>query len=227
MKEELISQVGFFPVDDENLLRFANFYSEQIKKTDLIGIWGFVPGETFLINKYCPKAIKFDPTGLEPYYFENPWSEVLTGKKVLVIHPFAKSIRQQYLKRESLFENKRVLPAFELINLQAVQSIGGNETGFKTWFDALAWMQQEIDKLDFDIAIIGAGSYGLPLSAYVKEKGKIAIHIGGATQLLFGVKGKRWETHPVISKLFNEHWIRPSVEEFVPQATKLEDACYW
>src|SRR5258705_6628500 len=142
MKEELISQVGFFPVDNDSLLRFSNFYTEQIKKTDLIGIWGFVPGETYLINKYCPKAVKFDPIGLEPYYFENPWSEVLAGKKILVIHPFAQSIRQQYLKREFLFENKKILPAFELINLQAIQSNGGNETSFKTWFDALEWMQQ-------------------------------------------------------------------------------------
>ena len=50
-----------------------------------------------------------------------------------------------------------------------------------------------LDKQDYDICLIGAGAYGFPLAAHVKRKGKKAIHLGGALQLLFGVKGKRWE----------------------------------
>lgn len=227
MKTALRDLVGFFPVNEEQLIKFAPFYIEQVKKIDLIGVWGFVPGETYLINRFCPKALKYDPMALEPYYFEQPWSAALEGKKVLVIHPFVKSIQQQFTKRTLLFSNQQMLPDFELKTIAAVQSIAGNETGFATWFDALAWMQQQIDAIDFDVAIIGAGSYGLPLSAYIKEKGKIAVHIGGATQILFGIKGKRWDDHQVIGPLYNEHWIRPSVEEAVPQAHKVEDACYW
>lgn len=227
MKTTLRDLVGFFPVDEEKLLHFAPYYIEQVKKMDLIGIWGFVPGETYLINRFCPHAIKYDPMALEPYYFEQPWSAALEGKRVLVIHPFVKSIQQQFAKRKLLFSNKNILPDFDLKTIAAVQSIAGNETGFATWFDALKFMQEQIDSIDFDVAIIGAGSYGLPLSAYVKEKGKISIHIGGATQILFGIKGKRWDDHPLIGPLYNEHWIRPSMEEAVPQAHKVEDACYW
>lgn len=227
MKTALRDLVGFFPIDEEHLLQFAPYYIEQIKKMDMVGVWGFVPGESYLINRFCANAAKYDPTALEPYYFQDPWSATLEGKKVLIIHPFVKSIQQQYLKREVLFRNARVLPSFELKTIVAVQSIAGNDTGFKTWFDALEWMKREIDKIDFDVAIIGAGSYGLPLSAYVKDKGKISIHIGGATQILFGIKGKRWDEHPVISTFYNEHWIRPSAEETVQQAQKVEDGCYW
>jgi hypothetical protein len=146
---------------------------------------------------------------------------------VLVIHPFDVSIQKQYQIRTKLFENPDILPDFQLITIPAVQSIAGNKTEFDNWFDALEHMHKEIDKVDFDVAIIGAGSYGLPLSAYIKAKGKIAIHMGGATQVLFGIKGKRWDNHPVISRFYNEFWVRPEISELVPNADKVEGGCYW
>ncbi|MEI7736983.1 MAG: hypothetical protein WCI49_16050, partial [Ferruginibacter sp.] len=123
--------------------------------------------------------------------------------------------------------NSSILPDFELKTIAAVQTIAGNKTEFTDWFEALNHMKNQIDATDFDVAIIGAGSYGLPLSAYVKDKGKISIHMGGATQILFGIKGKRWDDHPVISKLYNEYWVRPEVSEIVPNAEKVEGGCYW
>jgi hypothetical protein len=227
VKTDLQDLVGFFPTTDDMLERFAAFYIEQVKKIDAIGIWGFVSGETFLIKKYCPNAAAYDPHALEPYFFSNPWTKALKGKKVLVIHPFTTSIKRQYENRKKLFENESVLPDFELTTITAVQSIAGTITNYSNWFDALASMQDQIDATDFDVAIIGAGSYGLPLSAFVKEKGKIAIHIGGATQILFGIKGKRWDEHPAISSLYNDYWVRPDISELVPEAQKVEGACYW
>jgi hypothetical protein len=227
VKSDLQDLVGFFPTTDSMLERFALFYIDQVNKIDAIGFWGFVPGESFLINKYCPNAVVYDPHSLEPYFFDQPWSKALKGKKVLVIHPFTTSIIKQYKNREKLFENQFVLPDFELKTITAVQSIAGTKTPFSNWFEALEFMQKQIDTIDFDIAIIGAGSYGLPLSAYVKEKGKISIHIGGSTQILFGIKGKRWDNHPKISKLYNANWVRPDSSELVPEAKKVEDGCYW
>lgn len=227
VRNDLQDLVGFFPTTDEMLERFALYYIEQVKKIDAVGIWGFVPGETFLIEQYCPQAIAYDPKALEPYFFNEPWSHALAGKKVLVIHPFSKSIREQYRKHTLLFANEKVLPLFELKTITAVQSIAGNKTEFANWFEALHSMEEQIDAIDFDVAIIGAGSYGLPLSAYVKEKGKISIHIGGATQILFGIKGKRWDDHPAISNLYNENWVRPDETELVPDAQKVEGGCYW
>jgi hypothetical protein len=227
VKIHLHDLVGVFPTTDAMLERFAIFYIEQIKKIDAIGVWGFVPGETFLINKYCPEAEAYDPQALEPYFFTNPWSKSLEGKKVLVIHPFTASIIKQFARREKLFKDQTVLPSFELKTVTAVQSIAGTKTAFTDWFEALESMQAQIDVTDFDVAIIGAGSYGLPLSAYIKSKGKIAIHIGGASQILFGIKGKRWDNHPTISPLYNDYWVRPDVAELVPEAQKVEGGCYW
>jgi hypothetical protein len=71
-------------------------------------------------------------------------------------------------------------------------------------------MKAVIDGKDFDVAIIGCGAYGFPLAAHLKRLGKKAIYMGGATQLLFGIKGKRWDNYRLISNFFNEHWVRPS-----------------
>ena len=98
---------------------------------------------------------------------------------------------------------------------------------FLTWFDALDYMKSEVDKVEFHIAIVGAGAYGLPLSAYIKSLGKQVIQMAGSTQLLFGIKGNRWDGHPIISQLYNEHWVRTSIIETPPQAERVEGGSYW
>ncbi len=218
---------GFFPHDDELLNRFVELYFNKIPKIDFLGVW-FNPYEDILCNTYCKDSTLGELVGLEPYYYEKPWSKELKGKKVLVVHPFAETIESQYKKnREKLFENRDVLPEFELITLKAVQSLGGKHPDFATWFDALNYMKEKIRDIDFDIALVGAGAYGLPLGLFVKELGKQAIHLGGALQILFGIKGARWEAMPEISKFFNEYWVRPSEEETPKVANSVEDGCYW
>ena len=88
-------------------------------------------------------------------------------------------------------------------------------------------MKSQIDKIDFDIALIGCGAYGLPLAAHVKRAGKIGVHMGGCLQILFGIMGKRWDEHPIISKLYNDNWVRPSELEKPKSYLKVEDGCYW
>ena len=227
VKTSLQMNAGVFPNTDENLEKFSSFFLNQIKRIDLFGVWKFVPGEFYFHNHFCPNAIPFCPEALEPYFFSNPWSKALQGKRVLVIHPFSESIIKQYNIREFIFKDQNVLPSFELITIAAVQSIAGNKTKFNNWFEALEHMKFQINNIEFDVALIGAGSYGLPLAAYVKNRGKIAIHMGGATQILFGIKGKRWDNHPFISKIFNEYWVRPDFSEIVPDSEKVESGCYW
>ena len=115
-------------------------------------------------------------------------------------------------------------PRLEVI--KAIQTIAGNsDPRFEDWFDALDYMKEEINEKDFDIAIIGCGAYGLPLAAYIKSIGKQAIHLAGKTQLLFGIKGKRWNNNPDIN--YTKHWISPLPEDIPDNHTKIEDGCYW
>jgi len=82
-------------------------------------------------------------------------------------------------------------------------------------------MCDQMTQMEFDVAIIGCGAYGFPLAACAKRLGKQAIHLGGATQLLFGIKGKRW------GDIGNEHWVHPLPEEHPQGFEKVEGGCYW
>lgn len=222
----LQNNAGFFSVENkQNIDKFFELYLNGLKLADIVGVW-YQPYENKILEKYAPNAILGKAGDISsPYFFDEPWTEALENKKVLVIHPFEESIKKQYTKREKLFTNKKVLPKFDLLTLKAVQSIAGNNGGFESWFKALDYMKEEIRKKDFDIAIIGAGAYGLPLAAFIKEIGKQAIHLGGATQILFGVKGQRWEKREDFKKLFNEYWINPI--EKPKNFEKVEGGCYW
>jgi hypothetical protein len=220
---------GFFPTSPNNCEKLANLYKQILQTTDILAVW-FNEKEDTIVEEYAPQARLVRLRSLEPYYHENPWSEALAGKTVLIVHPFTASIQKQFEEnRTRLFPNPQVLPPFTLKTLKAVQSIADNKTKvpFKDWFEALNYMQNEIQKIDFDVAIIGAGAYGLPLASFVKSIGRQAIHMGGATQILFGVFGNRWEDNTIIKGFQNEYWVRPSGEEIPEGAGKVEGACYW
>jgi hypothetical protein len=168
-------------------------------------------------------------TSLEPYLQKDPWTQVLEGKKILVIHPFNETIESQYFNnRKNLFEDKRVLPEFKsLETIKAVQTLAGNKDNFNDWFEALGYMKNEINKKDFDIAIIGCGAYGFPLAAHVKRIGKKAVHLGGPTQLLFGIKGKRWVERDDFKSIINDYFVYPDNNDKPQNSIKVEDGCYW
>jgi hypothetical protein len=93
-------------------------------------------------------------------------------------------------------------------------------------------MKNEIDKVEYDICLIGCGANGFPLAAHVKRNEKKSIQLRGSLQLLFGIRGKRWEK-PNLNKdysffnLMNEHWVRPPIEETPQISVKVEGATYW
>ena len=72
-----------------------------------------------------------------------------------------------------------------------------------------------------------AVAVSLVLGAFVKRLGKQAIHLGGATQMLFGIKGRRWDNYPRSARLYNDAWVRPLPEETPAGAQKVEQGCYW
>ncbi|PJX32126.1 hypothetical protein CWM53_11795, partial [Klebsiella sp. A-Nf5] len=152
-------------------------------------------------------SVKVNLTGYyAPFLYKQPWTKNLEGRKVLVIHPFIDEIKSQYENRENIWSDPDVLPNFELLTYKPIVSMLDNKTEFKTWFEALEKMQNDIKKMDFDVAIIGCGAYGLPLASFIKDLGKQSIHLAGWTQVLFGIKGKRWDDLPQISRFYNEHW---------------------
>ena len=220
---------GFFPIKMDLINRFSEMMILDMQIVDVLGSWR--PEEVYF-SKELEQSKKVRLVYLAPFLNKNPWSRALEGKHVLVVHPFAEEITRQYYEhREQLFEDKRVLPEFASLRVvKAVQSLGGEPNGFKDWFEALEWMKKQMDSVSYDIALIGCGAYGFPLAAHAKRTGHKAVHIGGGLQLLFGIKGKRWENPSrknEICKFFNEYWIRPDGINTPTIAHKIENGCYW
>lgn len=221
------NNAGFFPVTEDNVSRFVQLMLDDMKRIDILA--SYVYCERYIESR-LNHCVKVNLNGFyAPFLYERPWTSILEGKRVLVIHPFAASIKSQYAKRELLFDNPSVLPKFQSLRvIQAVQSIAGNDCGFSDWFAALEHMKKEMEREDFDVALIGCGAYGFPLTVHAKRLGKVGIHLAGWTQMLFGIYGKRWlEDQPQYSHFINEHWIRPSLLEVPNGANKVENGCYW
>ncbi len=220
---------GVFPHDDATLDRFSARCLEAAAAADVMAVW-HNRGEDAVVRECCPDAKLIDLPALDCMCYSQPWSAELAGKTVLVVHPFAATIAAQYRDhRHELFADPVVLPELELKTLTPPQSIAGAPCGFPDWFAALDDTCERIASQEFDVAIIGAGAYGLPIGAFVKGLGRQAVHMGGATQLLFGIKGRRWETEyaDIIVPLMNEFWTRPAETETPADARSVENGCYW
>lgn len=213
---------GFFPVDRKHLHRFSQLMLDDIQQLDILASWR--PEEIFF-KKQLGNVFRISLGDLCPRNEFMFWSKCLKNRKVLVVHPFADTIRRQYIEnRNRIFTEPDILPEFaKLETVKAVQSIASNDVGFKSWFDALDYMKKQIDKHEYDVALIGCGAYGFPLAAYVKRMGKQAIHMGGVLQLLFGIRGKRWDN----LGLYNDYWTSPNVNERPHNFNMIENGCYW
>jgi hypothetical protein len=219
---------GLFPLKHKTIEDFSKLMLDLSKESDLYGTFRMIM-EDYYIKYYMRKDVVLTHLYMMDFWlYDEPFTYALKGKKVLVIHPLAEQIEQQYAKRDLLFNNKKVLPEFELKTIKAVQTIAGErDERFKDWFEALDYMYNQAMEIDFDVAILGCGAYGFPLAAKIKKAGKIAIHMGGVTQMLFGIKGARWDMHPEASKLYNDYWIRPEAKDIPKNAKDVEEGCYW
>lgn len=223
----LVEGAGFFPDDFMLAENFTDLMLESCKLVDMLAVW-HCHMDDFIISEYIPKAKLTFLNYLEPWRCCSPWSAALRGKSVLVIHPFEESVREQYEKHRQIFPGTEVLPDFQLKTLKAVQTIAGEKDDrFSDWFAALEYMFEQAMKMEFDIAIIGCGAYGFPLAAKLKNAGKQVIHMGGATQILFGIKGRRWVDNPRAEIVFNEAWVYPKASETPQNCGHVENACYW
>lgn len=223
---KITHNAGVFPVSLEVIERFCELTLKDIPDIDVLGSW--LGGERWIKGRMPhAKFMRFH----DFYHFlhERPWTTALKDRKVLVVHPFERSIQHQYQQKEKIFSGVHQLPDFKLITHKAVQSIAGNQPdGFNDWFEALGKMQSDISTIDFDIAILGCGAYGMPLAVYIKNVLKRkAIHLGGNVQFLFGIKGSRWENDPVFKPYINEYWLKPMSEETPKGHQTIDSNCYW
>lgn len=213
----------------ENSPELADWYCEKLiellPNVDILPVWCQI-AEPYLVRQFAKKAKLAHFEDIEPFWYENPWTSALKGKKVLVINPFDETIRQQYEKRELLFDNKDMLPEFELHTLKSVMVLTPEENTYGNIIDVVDYTYNEAMKIDFDIALLGCGQVGMLVAEKFRQQGKQAIYLGGALQLIFGIKGKRWDGQEKYARMYNEHWTYP-IEQPPTSYKRIEGGCYW
>ena len=218
---------GIFPSTDQLLTRFAEIYSAGMSEVDLLGFWQTTYQARWLASLARPPLL-VPLEALEPYFYPKPWTAALAGRRVLVVHPFAASIASQYrLHRQSLFADPEILPEFELEVLVPPQTLAPSTGGYTDWEEAFNDLVTKVLECKFDVALLGCGAYGLPLGAAIKRDGRKAIHLGGSLQILFGIRGRRWDAFPEFQHFWNDAWVRPSAAETPQRANAVDSGCYW
>lgn len=228
--------------DINKLILFIKFYESAIKNSDLLASFdinntmnkiGFI--ENYFSQKH--NLLRVYSRTLESFFQVQegikPWTHYLLGKKILIINPFVDSFQKQLNNGFKIFKdnNKQIfLEGQEFTFYKSFQTIAGNHI-HNDWFETFMIMCNDIKNIDFDIALLGCGGYGLPLCDFIKTKlGKSAIYIGGGLQLLFGVMGKRWENNPMWKQIILENdckFIKPSNDEKCNNLNHIEGGCYW
>lgn len=237
----LCRNAGMFPPTQETAAAMGDLLLRSVMELTAVSPW-WKPQEEFgLYSVFNRTATKIALQGLECFLSPNSrhwWTaQLAAGTRVLVISPFSSTIEGQVLKLDAIWRARPGVWApgleFKCIPFPlsfGIQSTEGQAEMLRTYGDSfglLTAIQAQMDATDYDVLIIGAGIYSLPLVAHAKRQGKRAIHTGGATQLYFGIRGGRWDTMADFQPFFNEHWVRPSTDERPPGAGTVEGGCYW
>jgi hypothetical protein len=234
---EVSNGAGFYFTEESEEFKFLDLYIDCLGNVDILGAWGTafawieyigVQNAKFVVpvTSTAPWVEKY------PYHNRNldlevlSWASSLDGKKLLVVSPFAKSIESQFKNYSKIFSRKK-LPKFEIQTLVAPMTFQGKNSGGLDWFENLIKMQETMSKLNFDIALIGAGAYSFPLANFAKKMGRVGIHAGGGLQLFFGLLGNRWINSDYVKIHTNSFWKYPSVDETPKFHQMVENSSYW
>ena len=216
---------------------YCRYYNSSIKNSNTLA--GFENHEllskiqTYYTNLFNINQIH--SRSLEPVYamLENkntiPWTYKLKGKKVLIINSFIDSIKKQ-LDNKFCYNKPLFLEKQEFLFYKTFQTVNNNFV-HDNWFETYNIMKNDIQKLEFDIALVACGGYGVPLCNFIKEElNKSAIYIGGGLQMMFGVLGQRWSSRDdwkTIIKNNKCNFIYPTEHEIIKGCENSDCSSYW
>lgn len=243
VRKHICANAGIFPPTDESIDDWAQAMIQTILPgMDIAVEWNpCMPlKECTVLNAYAPKSERIPLRSLEPYYESEPdaiWTKALpAAAKVAVVSPFAASIAKQWEQRNAVWPSNRIWnpEAPTIVPMKCgFNPLFTKNSGWPTavreggWHTAVRYIVDTIMGSGARYAIVGAGALSLPIVYELKIRGISAIHLGGATQILFGIKGSRWITHSIISTFFNSAWVHPSPDEVPEHAHVIEGGCYW
>lgn len=231
LQHEAEDIAGLYPYNIETTKKFGADMIQALSLIDIIPQWNKVNPmfEQYAFENYCPKAYKTQLQHLEPYFFDKPWTDHLEGKTVLIISPFTESIEKNYPNLDKIWKGK-IKPNFKLKTLKYPFALKINPLAQIKWSTSDHIYKEYVElmhDIDFDICITGTGYTSLLFAAEAKRMGKTGIHLGGSTQILFGIKGQRWREIKEFQPFFNEHWTDPLDIEKPDKREMVEGGCYW
>jgi len=226
LRAQIFLNVGIFPDTDEAIDRFCQGLIAAAGRMDVMGAMGY-PGEPEVLRHHAPNARLISLHALDPWYFPDPWSRHLAGRRVAVVSPFADTITRQFARRAEIWSGTQVLPEFQLRTIRMPLSPGLSPAVELDWQARFERMRDLIEAEPYDVLLVGAGGISLLLAAHAKTTGRIGFHMGGPTQILFGVRGRRWDAEPFFQSRMNDAWVRPAGDEAPPGVLKIEQGCYW
>jgi len=185
--------------------------------------------ERAMLDLLCPHALRVGFYLVRILAPRAPWLDDLARLRWLVIHPFAQTIRSQLPHLNQLGVYSESAHADLACRAKDTSVIACPQLPYmvpprhQDWFEALEDLKAQMGRETFDIALVGAGAWSLPLVAHAKKLGRKGIHLGGALQLVFGIKGGRFDP----ADIYNQAWIRPLPEEIPKDFKKMEQGAYW
>ena len=229
LKHEVENIAGLFPYTEETVIDFAEKLLLLLNNIDLIPVWNkVIPDfEHYVLTRYAPKSYKTTLEQLEPYFSDKPWTDFLKDKTVLVFSPFADSINSNFPKLSKIWNNK-INNNFHIKTYKypfALPITINKEFTFSN--EVYEKFLDILHEESFDVGIFGTGYTSLLYTLEAKKMGKSAIHLGGSTQILFGIKGQRWKDIPRFANVFNEHWTDAFEHERPEKLNMVEGGCYW
>lgn len=236
----LEKHAGIFPATAGSAQAWVAETIEAIRSSDLLVAGWYTPiaeAEKNLLSQIGKRGLFMPLRALEPYYVPHDfqWSKYFLWRKVAIVSSFAELAVEQVKKRKEIWGDRAdgLLPEAEYIPIQTgysptlAQGRAGWPEEVTSWQEAVDWVVQKVIESEAEIVLIGCGGLGMLIGRRLKEAGKICIVMGGAIQVLFGIKGERWKEHSVISRFWNDAWVWPPLERTPGGAAQIEGGCYW
>jgi hypothetical protein len=236
----LEKHAGIFPCTAGSAQTWISQTVDAIRGSDLLVAGWYEPlatSEKEFLKHIGKKGPYLPLRALEPYYVphEFQWSRYFLWRKVAIVSSFAELAVQQTKKAKEIWgeRSESLLPEAEYIPIQTgyapslAKGRAGWPEGIDSWEAAADYVVKKVLESEAEIILIGCGGLSMIIGHRLKEAGKICIVMGGAIQVLFGIKGNRWADHSVISRFWNDSWVYPPLERTPAGADQIEGGCYW
>jgi hypothetical protein len=243
---QIQQNAGIFPATAASVDAWCAAYAAALGLLDGLAAGWYKPVaviEDVLLRAFTKAAAFRTPLrSLEPYYHapDAQWTSTLKGRRVAVVSSFAMTMEKQAASgrlqkawtakdgRKSL-DISGVNWSFVRTGYAPATALGfcGWPAGVNGWQDAVTRVVADVLNTGAEVALVGCGGLGMIIGAELRRHGVSVLVLGGSIQVLFGIKGKRWETHDVISKFWNDAWRWPAADEIPGGARFVEGGCYW